>query len=176
MKPCSELELAGSARRRCVHRNDTRRDGRVGHPRAVQPATVSVPLERAHATPLTPRTRPTRRKAIAVEREIPVDIDLGLLAVFDPNAIDLESYQSVPAVPPELSGRRLTSQHSTDKERALLDHARDGIQLLVNDIWSQPTRVVDDGVIADLPPISTALPREKPVRPASLPFAPLISS
>ena len=47
-------------------------------------------------------------------------------------------------------------------------NARDGIQLLVNEIWSRPTRIVDDGIIAELPPISTALPREKPVRFRSL--------
>ncbi|GAA5841036.1 hypothetical protein JCM9279_001296 [Rhodotorula babjevae] len=85
-----------------------------------------------------------RQKAITVSKEIPVELDLGLLAVFDPNPIDLESYQ-------------------TDKERSLLDHARDGIQLLVNELWSQKTRIVDDDVIADLPPIATGLPREKPL-------------
>lgn len=50
-------------------------------------------------------------------------------------------------------------------------NARDGIQLLVNQIWTRPTRVVDDGVVAELPPISTALPREKPVRPLLPAFA-----
>ncbi|POY76802.1 hypothetical protein BMF94_0052 [Rhodotorula taiwanensis] len=91
-----------------------------------------------------------RHKAIAVNKEIPVEIDLGLLAAFDPNPIDLETYQS-------------------DKERALLEHARDGIQLLVNGIWSQRTRVVDEDVVADLPPIQTGLPREKPLpKPAPM--------
>jgi hypothetical protein len=52
-----------------------------------------------------------------------------------------------------------------DKEQVLLSNARDGIQLLVNEIWSQPTRIVEEGVVADLPPIATGLPREKPVRP-----------
>jgi regulator of ribosome biosynthesis len=51
-----------------------------------------------------------------------------------------------------------------DKETSLIQNARDGIQLLVNQIWSRPTRVVDDGLVAELPPISTPLPREKPVR------------
>ncbi|KAG0657724.1 Rhodanese- sulfurtransferase [Rhodotorula mucilaginosa] len=91
-----------------------------------------------------------RHKAITVNKEISVEIDLGLLAVFDPNPIDLETYQA-------------------DKERALLEHARDGIQLLVNDLWSQRTRIVDDDVIADLPPIQTGLPREKPLpKPAPM--------
>lgn len=46
-------------------------------------------------------------------------------------------------------------------------NARDGIQLLVNEIWSRPTRIVDDGIVAELPPVSTALPREKPVSGSS---------
>ncbi|GAA5858471.1 hypothetical protein JCM5296_001836 [Sporobolomyces johnsonii] len=91
-----------------------------------------------------------KQKAISVTKELPVEFDLGLLACFDPNPIDQESYQQ-------------------DKEQTLLTNARDGIQLLVNEIWSQKTRIVDEGVIADLPPISTALPREKPLpKPAPL--------
>ncbi|BGP14707.1 hypothetical protein JCM10213_006213 [Rhodosporidiobolus nylandii] len=91
-----------------------------------------------------------KAKAITVEKELPVEFDLGLLACFDPNPIDLESYQA-------------------EKELTLLSNARDGIQLLVNEIWSQPTRIVDEGVVADLPPISTGLPREKPLpKPAPM--------
>ncbi|GAA5927142.1 hypothetical protein JCM1841_006061 [Sporobolomyces salmonicolor] len=91
-----------------------------------------------------------KQKAISVTKELPVEFDLGLLACFDPNPIDQESYQQ-------------------DKEQTLLTNARDGIQLLVNEIWSQKTRIVDEGLIADLPPISTALPREKPLpKPAAL--------
>ncbi|GAA5969678.1 hypothetical protein JCM11641_008003 [Rhodosporidiobolus odoratus] len=89
-----------------------------------------------------------KAKAITVDKEIPVEFDLGLLACFDPNPIDLESYQA-------------------EKEQTLLSNARDGIQLLVNEIWSQPTRVVDEGVVADLPPIATGLPREKPLPKAA---------
>ncbi|GAA6001968.1 hypothetical protein JCM10207_003016 [Rhodosporidiobolus poonsookiae] len=85
-----------------------------------------------------------KQKAIAVSKDIPVEFDLGLLACFDPNPLDLEEYQ-------------------TEKEQSLLSNARDGIQLLVNEIWSQPTRIVDDGVVADLPAIATGLPREKPL-------------
>lgn len=33
------------------------------------------------------------RQAISVKKELPVEFDLGLLACFDPNPIDLESYQ-----------------------------------------------------------------------------------
>lgn len=125
------------------------------------------------AAELTSPHLPARRKAITVNKEIPVELDLGLLAVFDPNPIDLESYQCAPSpLPPRLLLLRrphLTlARNRTDKERSLLDHARDGIQLLVNELWSQKTRIVDDDVIADLPPIATGLPREKPVRPSAL--------
>ncbi|GAA5977015.1 hypothetical protein JCM5350_007528 [Sporobolomyces pararoseus] len=92
----------------------------------------------------------SKQQAISVKKELPVEFDLGLLACFDPNPIDLESYQE-------------------DKEQALISHARDGIQLLVNEIWNQPTRIVDEGVIADLPAIATPLPREKPLpKPAPM--------
>jgi len=126
------------------------------------------------AAELTSPHLPARRKAITVTKEIPVELDLGLLAVFDPNPIDLESYQCAPSpLPPRLllllRRPHLTlARNRTDKERSLLDHARDGIQLLVNELWSQKTRIVDDDVIADLPPIATGLPREKPVRPSAL--------
>ncbi|SCV67725.1 BQ2448_5336 [Microbotryum intermedium] len=86
----------------------------------------------------------SRQLAIQVPKEIPVEIDLGLMAILDPNPIEDEVYKM-------------------DREQTLLSHARDGIQLLVNGIWNQPTRLVDDGVLADLPPISTELPREKPL-------------
>ncbi|GAA5909886.1 hypothetical protein JCM6882_002042 [Rhodosporidiobolus microsporus] len=92
----------------------------------------------------------SKQKAITVTKELPVEFDLGLLACFDPNPVDLESYQ-------------------LEKESTLLSNARDGIQLLVNEIWSQKTRIVDEGVVADLPPIATGLPREKPLpKPAPM--------
>ncbi|KAI5476064.1 hypothetical protein MNV49_000436 [Pseudohyphozyma bogoriensis] len=91
-----------------------------------------------------------KRRALNVPKEFPVETDLGLLAVYDPNPIEEESY-------------------ALDKEQALLLHARDGIQLLVNEIWSRPTRIVDDGVVAEIPAVSTALPREKPLpKPAPM--------
>ena len=57
----------------------------------------------------------------------------------------------------------MAGNDSADKEQALLSNARDGIQLLVNQIWAQPTRLVDDALVAALPPVTTNLPREKPV-------------
>lgn len=68
-----------------------------------------------------------------------------------------------PAFKKTLTSRNFGPHNSTEQEQTLLSNARDGIQLLVNEIWSRPTRIVDDGVVAELPPISTGLPREKPV-------------
>lgn len=84
------------------------------------------------------------RARITVNRDIEPEIDLGRLMTSDPNPIESELY-------------------SLDREQALLSNARDGIQLLVNSIWQQPTRIADDSVIAQLPPPSYALPREKPL-------------
>lgn len=43
------------------------------------------------------------RKAIAVEKELPVEFDLGLLAVYDPNPIEVDLYASVLPPSPTLS-------------------------------------------------------------------------
>jgi hypothetical protein len=42
------------------------------------------------------------RKAIAVEKELPVEFDLGLLAVYDPNPIEVDLYAFVPSPSPPL--------------------------------------------------------------------------
>lgn len=51
-------------------------------------------------------------------------------------------------------------------KKYLSDNTRDGVQVLVNALWQQPTRSSEDGtlILADLPAPSTALPREKSVR------------
>lgn len=48
-------------------------------------------------------------------------------------------------------------------ESALQATARNGVQLLVNQIFALPTNVTLDGVFAKLPPATTILPREKPL-------------
>lgn len=110
----------------------------------------------------------TRRKAISVVKELPVEIDLGLLAVYDPNPIDDKDYLFVSPVcscwAPWVEADRINDLDREDREQTLLMNARDGMQLLINEIWTRPTRIVDDGVVAELPAISTPLPREKPVR------------
>lgn len=94
-----------------------------------------------------------------------MEYDLGLLLVHDPNSIEEESYQYALLVSFLFSRMSLIAIifGRNDKEQALLSNARDGIQLLINQIFTRPTRVVDDGVVAELPAITTNLPREKPV-------------
>lgn len=100
-----------------------------------------------------------------MSKELPLEFDLGLLLVHDPNSIEEESYQYASPVRLLFFWMRLIAMilGRNDKEQALLSNARDGIQLLINQIFTRPTRVVDDGVVAELPAITTNLPREKPV-------------
>ncbi|KAJ2160466.1 Rhodanese- sulfurtransferase [Coemansia sp. RSA 552] len=88
-----------------------------------------------------------RVKPVQVERLIPVEHDLGLLASFDINMLDEA----------KLKGK----QGARDKY--LKELSREGTQLLVNELFSQPTTVDDDSVYASLPKVATVLPREKPL-------------
>jgi len=83
-------------------------------------------------------------KPTTVEKLIPIELDLGYLYACDSQPIDSAS---------------LLNQ----KEDFLKNLARDNSQLLLNAIFSLPTTRVDDGVVADLPPPKTPLPREKPI-------------
>ncbi|KAG9057394.1 Rhodanese- sulfurtransferase [Serendipita sp. 407] len=79
-----------------------------------------------------------------VIKEIPLVVDAGLLAVFDSNDIDEESYRENP-------------------EEYLQSTARDGVQALINTLFSLPIQKSEDGPLARLPPIELALPRAKPL-------------
>ncbi|KAA1087265.1 Rhodanese- sulfurtransferase [Puccinia graminis f. sp. tritici] len=95
----------------------------------------------------------TKRKSVTVQREIPIDLDVGLLAAFDPNPIDQPEY------------------NSAGREEYLKQSARDSIQVLVNKLFGLPTSLTDDGVVANLPasgpttilPRSKRLPKPKPL-------------
>merc|ERR1711939_288443 len=71
-------------------------------------------------------------------------MDLGLLAVFDSEPISRQDY-------------------SADRDGTLAAQARDSVQRLITEIFNQPKRVYEDSVIADLPPVASALSREKPL-------------
>ncbi|KAF9809850.1 hypothetical protein IEO21_07211 [Rhodonia placenta] len=83
-----------------------------------------------------------KQKAVAVEKDIPLEVDAGFLAVTDLNPVDTESY-------------------SEDLEEYLQSTARDGVQALINALFALPTTPSADGPLAQLPPPITQLPRAK---------------
>ncbi|KAL4243876.1 Ribosome biogenesis regulatory protein [Abortiporus biennis] len=85
-----------------------------------------------------------KQKAVTVEKEIPLDIDTGLLTVTDLNPIDEDSYKD-------------------NLEDYLISTARDGVQALIGSLFSLPTTASPDGPLAKLPPPVYQLPRAKPL-------------
>ncbi|KAI1866468.1 hypothetical protein JX265_007769 [Neoarthrinium moseri] len=91
---------------------------------------------------------PAPKLDITVDKPTPYTFDLGLLLANDPNPLPAAD----PAVP---------------QEERLSAVARDGAQALVNQLLSTlPLQSTQAGVLLDLPPPATALPREKPLPPA----------
>ncbi|KAF8709522.1 ribosomal large subunit assembly, partial [Rhizoctonia solani] len=86
----------------------------------------------------------SKKKAVTVEKDIPIQIDIGLLSALDTNPIDTEAY-------------------NTDLESHLQAVARDGAQVILGALFGLPTQPSDDGPIATLPPPTAALPRAKPL-------------
>ncbi|OLL26845.1 putative geranylgeranyl transferase type-2 subunit beta [Neolecta irregularis DAH-3] len=79
-------------------------------------------------------------KSIIVEKPVPLDYDLGNLAAYDINPLPTPITEAI--------------LHST---------ARDGAQLLINQILSLPITALQNGTYAQLPEPTTQLPREKPL-------------
>ncbi|KAJ1737105.1 Rhodanese- sulfurtransferase [Coemansia sp. Benny D160-2] len=89
----------------------------------------------------------SRFKTIQVDRLIPPDLDLGMLAAFDINMVDED---------------KLRASQGT-RDAYLQELSREGTQLLINELFGLPTAVDEDSVYASLPRARTVLPREKPV-------------
>ncbi|KAF9651750.1 RRS1-domain-containing protein [Thelephora ganbajun] len=85
-----------------------------------------------------------KQKSTAVEREIPLEADTGLLTVTDLNPTDPESYNE-------------------GLEAYLQSNARDGVQALLNALFALPSTQSPDGPVAKLLPPITQLPRAKPL-------------
>ncbi|KAI8991508.1 ribosomal biogenesis regulatory protein [Mycotypha africana] len=85
-------------------------------------------------------------KPITVEKPVPLDFDVNLLTGFDSNALDEKILKS-----------------KNNKEKYLLDLTRDNTQLIVNELFKLPVTSADTGVLAELPPRTFTLPREKPL-------------
>jgi regulator of ribosome biosynthesis len=96
-----------------------------------------------------------------VVKDVPLVVDVGLLAVFDPNDIDEERYRSV--ILPLCSDDISNNPHRESPEQYLQSTARDGVQAIINALFSLPIQKTADGPLAMLPPIETALPRAKPL-------------
>ncbi|KAG9088916.1 Rhodanese- sulfurtransferase [Ceratobasidium sp. UAMH 11750] len=86
----------------------------------------------------------SKRKAVTVEKDIPIQTDIGLLTALDTNPIDAEDYNA-------------------NLEAHLQAVARDGAQVILGALFGLPTQSSEDGPIATLPPPTTALPRAKPL-------------
>ncbi|CAE6459852.1 unnamed protein product [Rhizoctonia solani] len=88
----------------------------------------------------------SKKKAITVEKDIPIQIDVGKF-------FRIETNHTNP----------LIWYHSADLEAHLQAVARDGAQVILGALFGLPTQSSDDGPIASLPPPTTALPRTKPL-------------
>ncbi|GJJ10553.1 hypothetical protein Clacol_004780 [Clathrus columnatus] len=86
----------------------------------------------------------TKQKSITVEKEIPVEVDPGLLTVTDLNLLDYDTYKQ-------------------NLEEFLRSTARDGCQILVTSLFSLPVESTPEGPLAKLPEPQTQLPRSKPL-------------
>ncbi|KAK3394206.1 ribosomal biogenesis regulatory protein [Podospora didyma] len=85
---------------------------------------------------------------VTVEKPTPYYFDLGLLLANDPNPLSLD-----PA----------------NIEDSLAQVARDGAQVLINQLLTTcPISSTQAGVLLSLPPVSTPLPREKPIPAAKV--------
>uniref|UniRef100_A0A1B0DDR1 Ribosome biogenesis regulatory protein n=1 Tax=Phlebotomus papatasi TaxID=29031 RepID=A0A1B0DDR1_PHLPP len=83
-------------------------------------------------------------KPITVEKLLEVQNDLGLLLCTDVNDLEEEKLKS-------------------DCDDYLLNLTRDNVQLLLNDLWQQPTETVEESVLAQLPAPNHKLPRERKI-------------
>ncbi|XP_078137003.1 ribosome biogenesis regulatory protein homolog [Sander vitreus] len=83
-------------------------------------------------------------KSITVKKELDLEFDIGNLLACDKNTIESRDFRE---------------QKKDDFLRLL---ARDNTQLLINEIWKQPTERVEEAIVSKLPEPTTPLPREKP--------------
>ncbi|XP_072234719.1 ribosome biogenesis regulatory protein homolog [Leuresthes tenuis] len=83
-------------------------------------------------------------KSITVQKDLDLDFDIGNLLACDKNRIESRDFRE------------------KKKEDFLRSLARDNTQLLINEMWKQPTERVEEAIVAKLPEPTTRLPREKP--------------
>ena len=83
------------------------------------------------------------QKQLNPEKEIDVEIDEGTLLVSDYNPIHLKP--------------------KTNWEPTLQAITRDNVQLLINKVWTLPTKCVEEVIVAELPKAKYVLPRSRKV-------------
>lgn len=83
-------------------------------------------------------------KSISVQKELDLEFDIGNLLACDKNRIESRDFKQ---------------QKKDDFLRSL---ARDNTQLLINEIWKEPTERVEEAIVVKLAAPATPLPREKP--------------
>ncbi|KAL2123147.1 hypothetical protein VTJ04DRAFT_3602 [Mycothermus thermophilus] len=97
--------------------------------------------------PATNGTSKPAKLPVTVDKPTPYTFDLGLLLANDPNPVNA----------PKTSDRDALESH-------LASVARDGAQVLINQLLTTcAITSTKDGVLLNLPPVTTPLPREKPV-------------
>ncbi|KAL1839533.1 hypothetical protein VTJ49DRAFT_1435 [Mycothermus thermophilus] len=98
------------------------------------------------ATTTAPASKPAKLP-VTVDKPTPYTFDLGLLLANDPNPVSV----------PQTSDRATLESH-------LASVARDGAQVLINQLLTTcAISSTPQGVLLNLPPATTPLPREKPV-------------
>lgn len=90
------------------------------------------------------REEAEKLRSISVQKELDLDFDVGNLLACDKNRIESRDFRE------------------QKKEDFLRSLARDNTQLLINEIWKQPTERIEEAIVAKLPDPATPLPREKP--------------
>ncbi|KAG0691211.1 Rhodanese- sulfurtransferase [Pichia californica] len=91
-------------------------------------------------------TEEPERKPVTVNKEIPVNYDLGLLSVNDPQPLD-----------------HIKLSDSKQREDYIKDITRDNVQLLINQILSLPLQKKENITLVTLPDPIFKLPREKSI-------------
>lgn len=90
------------------------------------------------------------QKILNPVKEIEVKIDEGTLLISDHNSLDLK-------------------KKNENNEELIKTTTRDNVQLLINKLWTLPTKCVEDVVVAELPKPNYVLPRSRKLpKPKSL--------
>lgn len=111
------------------------------------------------------------RSALEAEKDLPLEVDVGSLAVTDLNPVDADAYTHViPSVSYLVGWAHVLYPFlsyvlfcSANREAYLAKLAREGVQILLSKLFSLPVNSSPEGPLAQLPKPTTLLPRAKPL-------------